>query len=110
MSIVKALEESGNFEVYPTKDDRTNESKWTTADIVLLEAAYHPGFTPGESLAKAAAHHEAMAQCKIILMCDETSAPDLAKEVVQFKREGLIDDFVYSSVSEAYLLAMLEAM
>ena len=109
-SIVNALRNTGNFEVYSTKCGQARKCNWTAADVALLEAAYNPGFTINESLAKAAKLHQEMSQCKIILLCDETSAPELAKKIPEFKRDGLIDDFIYSSVSETYLLAMLEAM
>lgn len=42
-------------------------------------------------------------------LCDENSAPEIARQVVQAKKDGRIDDFVYSSVSESYLTALLSA-
>ena len=48
--------------------------------------------------------------CSVVLRCDENSAPEVARRVVQAKKDGLIDDFVYSSVSETYLTALLSAL
>jgi hypothetical protein len=45
-----------------------------------------------------------------VFLCDENSAPDLAREVIQAKKDGLIDNFFYSSVGSNYLVAALTAM
>ena len=80
------------------------------ADVLLMETAYDPGFTLGECLTRAKLFHSQSPECKVILLCDENSAPELARQVVQAKKDGLIDDFVYSSVSESYLTALLSAL
>jgi hypothetical protein len=48
--------------------------------------------------------------CKIVLLCDENSAPDIAREVMIAKKDGLIDAFFYSSVTAKYLIAALSAL
>ena len=48
--------------------------------------------------------------CKIVLLCDENSAPDIARRVMLAKKEGLIDAFFYSSVTAKYLIAALSAL
>ena len=48
--------------------------------------------------------------CKIVFLCDENSAPDLARSVMQAKKDALIDDFFYSSVGSRYLVAALTAI
>ena len=80
------------------------------ADVLLMETAYDPGFTLGECLAKAKLLRSRSPECKVILLCDENSVPELARQVVQAKKDGRIDDFVYSSVSESYLTALLSAL
>ena len=81
-----------------------------SADVLLMETAYDPGFTLGECLAKAKLLRSRSPECKVVLLCDENSAPELARQVVQAKKDGRIDDFVYSSVSESYLTALLSAL
>jgi hypothetical protein len=49
-------------------------------------------------------------ECKIVFLCDENSAPELAGQVVQAKKDGRIDGFFYSSVGLEYLVAALTAM
>ena len=81
-----------------------------SADVLLMETAYDPGFTMGECLTKAKLLRSQSPEYKVILLCDENSAPELARQVVQAKKDGRIDDFVYSSVSESYLTALLSAL
>ena len=81
-----------------------------SADVLLMETAYDPGFTLGECLTKAKLLHSRCPECKVIVLCDENSAPELARQVAQAKKDGRIDDFVYSSVSESYLTALLSAL
>ena len=80
------------------------------ADVLLMETAYDAGFTLGECLTRAKLLRSRCPECKVILLCDENSAPELARQVAQAKKDGLIDDFVYSSVSESYLTALLLAL
>ena len=80
------------------------------ADVLLMEAAYDPGFTLGDCLTRAKLLRSRCPECKVIVLCDENSAPEIARQVVQAKKDGRIDDFVYSSVSESYLTALLSAL
>ena len=80
------------------------------ADVLLMESAYDPGFTLGDCLTRAKLLRSRCPECKVIVLCDENSAPEIARQVVQAKKDGRIDDFVYSSVSESYLTALLSAL
>lgn len=113
VSISDILQETGGYTVRSVRGGRTDlieECKAASADIALLEVAYNPGFTIDERLEGVGRLRQLSPDCKVLLICDENSAPDLARRVVQAKRDGLIDDFVYSSVSEGYLVAMLDSM
>ena len=44
------------------------------------------------------------------MLCDENSAPEIAREVANAKKDGLIDAFFYSSVTEKYLTAVLASL
>ena len=96
-AIIRSLKGQEDFSVVGTVED---------ADIVLMEACYGAGASPDECLKKANSLGPA---CRVVLLCDENSAPEVARRVVQAKKDGLIDDFVYSSVSETYLTALLSA-
>ena len=97
-AIIRSLKGQGEFSVVGTVED---------ADIVLMEACYGAGASPDECLKTVKSLGP---ECRVVMLCDENSAPEVARRVVQAKKDGLIDDFVYSSVSETYLTAMLSAL
>ena len=45
-----------------------------------------------------------------IFLCDENSAPDIARSICNAKKDGVIDAFFYTSVSSTYLLDALDAL
>ena len=47
--------------------------------------------------------------CKLLLV-DENANADLAVSVKQAKKDGLIDNFIYASVSPSYLAAVLDTL
>ena len=48
--------------------------------------------------------------CKIVLIVDENAEKKLAPRVLQAKKDGLIDNFIFSSVSAAYLSAVIDTL
>ena len=51
-----------------------------------------------------------MPYCKIVLIVDEKAEKKLAQRVLQAKKDGLIDNFIYGSVSAAYLSAVIDTL
>ena len=47
---------------------------------------------------------------KIVLVVDENTEKKLADKVRQAKKDGLIDNFIYGSVSSTYLSAVIDAL
>lgn len=48
--------------------------------------------------------------CRIALLVDENADRELAAAVRQAKKDGLIDNFIYGSVSPAYLMAVIDTL
>ena len=48
--------------------------------------------------------------CKIVLVVDENTEKKLADQVRQVKKDGLIDNFIYGSVSSTYLSALIDTL
>lgn len=48
--------------------------------------------------------------CKIVLVVDENTEKKLADQVRQIKKDGLIDNFIYGSVSSTYLSAVIDTL
>jgi hypothetical protein len=101
-SVAHTLHAAGCFRVHvadPDSQECLTLCRSLSADVLLLEATGQT-FKPRPAFDL---------DCKIVVMCDDNSSPEEARRVVQAKKDGLIDDFVYTSVSESYLIAMLSA-
>ena len=48
--------------------------------------------------------------CKIVLVVDENTEKKLADKVRQAKKDWLIDNFIYGSVSSTYLSAVIDTL
>ena len=48
--------------------------------------------------------------CKIVLVVYENTEKKLAYKVRQAKKDGLVDNFIYGSVSSTYLSAVIDAL
>ena len=113
MSITHSLTQTGDFQIAsirPGCKEVARECADASADVLLMEAAFNIGATLDDCMKEAKRLRSLRPECKTILLCDENSAPEVARQIALAKKDGLIDDFVYSSVSESYLTAMLHAI
>ena len=46
----------------------------------------------------------------MVFFVDENAEMELAQQVKQAKKDGLIDQFIYGSISAAYLTALIDAL
>ena len=112
-SITRTLEQAGSFLIVSSHQEGDSIAEAClrlSANIVIMEAAYDLGATMEDCLKEVTDLRRHCTECRVILLCDENSAPEIARQVTQAKKDGRIDDFVYSSVSETYLSAMLSAI
>lgn len=113
LSITHSLTQTGDFQIAsirPGCKEIARECADASADVLLMEAAFNIGATLDDCLKEAKYLRSLRPECRMILLCDENSAPEVARRIALAKKDGLIDDFVYSSVSESYLTAMLYAI
>ncbi|MBQ4651327.1 MAG: hypothetical protein IJB78_01275 [Oscillospiraceae bacterium] len=109
------LSESGEFEPFPISagsrnGDIAKNCEMLGAQMVLMEVSYSNGTAVETRLKEVREIRSIRPECKIVLLCDENSAPDIAQDVMLAKKDGLIDAFFYSSVTAKYLLAALLAL
>ena len=113
-AVVRSLMKSGDFRpfklLFSREDEVVHECEAIKPEILLSEVAFGKNTDLKTRLAEARAVRANTPNCKIVFLCDENSAPDLAREVMQAKKDGLIDNFFYSSVGSRYLVAALTAM
>lgn len=80
------------------------------AYAVIMEVT---GYTPwrlGERLALRDEVKRQIPLCKVVLLVDEKADATLATAVRQAKKDGLVDNFIYGSVSPDYLAAVMDTL
>ena len=112
--IIRMLHENGEFLPFriisPRKNGVVSNCLLQGADILLAEVSYATGATIDGRLAEARTLRAERPECKIAFLCDENSSPEIAREVMTAKKDGVIDAFFYSSVTAKYLVAALDAI
>lgn len=101
-----------DFEVYQSESPvKTSDMcAFTEANILIMEVT---AYTPWKLEERMKIRNEVKAQspgCKIVLVVDENSEKKLADKVRLAKKEGLVDNFIYGSVSSTYLSAVIDAL
>jgi len=114
-AITAALNDSGEFQpfrisVNNKKDQVVGSCEMFSADLVLMEVSYSSVTSVETRLREVKELRKAVPSCKIVFLCDENSAPDIARDVTMAKKDGQIDTFFYSSVTTKYLLAALSSL
>lgn len=112
-AIATALQDfDSDFEVYQSEspDQTTDMCAFTEANVLIMEVT---AYTPWKLEERMKIRNEVKAQspdCKIVLEVDENTEKKLADKVRQAKKDGLIDNFIYGSVSATYLSAVIDAL
>ena len=114
-AISQMLTESGDFQPFRVpvgdkKADLVDTCVTLQANILLSEVSYASSTSVKARLKEAKDLRVKLPDCKIVLLCDENAAPDMAREVMLAKKNGHINAFFYSSVTSKYLLAALIAL
>ena len=112
-AIATALRDfDSDFEVYQSESPAktTDMCAFTEANILIMEVT---AYTPWKLEERMKIRNELKVQspgCKIVLEVDENTEKKLADKVRQAKKDGLIDNFIYGSVSATYLSAVIDAL
>ena len=83
---------------------------FTEANVLIMDVT---AYTPWKLEERMKIRGEVKAQnpgCKIVLVVDENTEKKLADKVRQAKKDGLIDNFIYGSVSSTYLSAVIDTL
>ena len=77
---------------------------------VLLEVTGCPPYVLAERLKIRDAVKAANPDCKVVFIVDENSEEEVAEQVREAKKQGLIDQFIYGSISASYLVALVDTL
>ena len=112
-AIADTLRRSGNeLEPYTvdSPDKIVDECKWIAPYALLMEVT---GYTPwmlSERMKIRNTIKEKYPECKIVLVVDENAEKEVAKQVKQAKKDGMIDQFIYGSISASYLADIVDSL
>ena len=112
-AIADTIRRSGNeLEPYTidSPDKVVDECKWIAPYALLMEVT---GYTPwllAERMKIRDAVRELNPECKIVLIVDENAEKAVAKQVKQAKKDGLLDQFIYGSISASYLADIVDSL
>lgn len=101
-----------DFEVFPSEapDKTADMCTDTEANVLIMEVT---SYTPWKIEERMKIRNKVKIhcpECKIVLVVDENTEKKLADKVRRAKKYGLIDNFLYGSVSSAYLSAVIDAL
>lgn len=101
-----------DFDVYRSEgpEKTTDLCRLCEPYALLMEVT---GYTPWKLEERIRIRDEVKQQtphCKIVLIVDEHTEKTLARKVLQLKKDGLIDNFIFGSISATYLSAIVDAL
>ena len=80
------------------------------ANVLIMEVTAYTSWDLDARLKIRNALRMSNPDCKIVLLVDENTEKKLANGVRQAKKDGLVDNFIYGSVSSSYLSAVIDAL
>ena len=91
-------------------DKVVDDCKWIAPYALLMEVT---GYTPWKLEERMKLRDTVKAlrpDCKIVLIVDENAEKAVARKVKQAKKDGLIDQFIYGSISATYLADIVDSL
>lgn len=112
-AIATALEKfDSDFEVFQSEspDKTLDMCTDTEANVLIMEVTSYTPWKLDERLKIRNTVKKQNSDCKIVLVVDENTEKRLADKVRLAKKDGLIDNFIYGSVSATYLSAVIDTL
>lgn len=108
----RTLRKCGDFTVYVVDQpgNMLAEVNRVAAEIVLLEVTANTPWKLEERMKLRDSIRKTAPDCKIVFLVDENIDPKIAEDVKNAKLLGLIDQFIFSSISATYLAALMETL
>ena len=112
-AIADTISRSGNeLEPYTVASPEkvVDDCKWIAPYAVLMEVTGYSPWKLEERLKIRDAVKEKNLECKIVLIVDENAEKATAKKIKQAKKDGIIDQFIYGSISASYLADIVDSL
>ena len=101
-----------DFEVFPSEspDKTADMCADTQANVLIMEVTAYTPWKIEERMKIRDKVKSYCPDCKIVLVVDENTEKKLADKVRRAKKDGLIDNFLYGSVSATDLSAVIDTL
>lgn len=112
-AIATALQKfDSDFEVCQSDspDKTTDLCVFTEANVLIMEVTAYTPWKLEERMKIRAELKKTNPNCKIVLVVDENTEKKLAEKVKSAKRDGLIDAFLFGTVTEQYMAAVMDSL
>ena len=112
-AIADTLRSSGNeLDPYTVDlpDRVVDECKWIAPYALLMEVTGHTPWMMNERMKIRDKIKQLLPECKIVLIVDENAEKDVAELVKQAKKDNLIEQFIYGSISASYLADIVDTL
>lgn len=112
-AIATALKKfDSDFEVFKSEspDKTLDMCTDTEANVLIMEVTSYTPWKLDERMKIRNTVKKQNPDCKIVLVVDENTEKKLADKVRLAKKDGLIDNFIYGSVSATYLSAVIDTL
>lgn len=100
------------FDTYTVEqpDKVVDDCKWIAPYALIMEVTR---YTPWELCERMKIRNVVKKQnpeCKVVLIVDENTEKEAAKQIKQMKKDGLIDQFIYGSISATYFADIIDSL
>lgn len=112
-AIATALQKfDSDFEVCQSDspDKTTDLCVFTEANVLIMEVTAYTPWKLEERLAIRDKVKKIDPDCKIVILVDDQADNELAEKVKSAKRDGLIDAFLFGTVTEQYMAAVMDSL
>lgn len=102
----------GLFDVFiaETPAQICDKCSWLEPYALLLEVTGYQPWSLEERMKIRNCVRQKHPACKIVFIVDENVEKELSKQVKQAKKDGLIDQFIYGSISASYLSDIVDSL
>lgn len=111
-AIADALTAHSDYDVFNAEDPQkaVDLCRLALPNALLLEVCDCNGWRPDDMKPIRDMAKKQVPDCKTVLLVDEKESKGIVDKVMQLKKDNIIDNFVFSSVSSSYLVAMMDAL
>ncbi len=96
--------------VSPRPEDTAEQCRMLRPYALLMEVTGYTPWKPDERLAIVEQVAKTCPDCRTLFIADDAAGPEVLGPVKQAKREGTIDAFLFTSVTESYLVAVIDSL